>query len=483
MTKRALWIFDENYLLLTYLSVSSFIKHCDVIPTLIFCGGEMKANDKSVFLELDPSVEILYFDVDVSQWEEHMQANILNRLARLHYTRLFEDDLLFMIDSDVAFNSELKKDILEVEAKFRGEVDTLPMISGVVEFMSASDAYLYFKKKVSKGFTRKTTEVARINSYETIYGLGWKSLIQGFQFNNGFLIFYKARKLVDQWEKYYLDGLKNEDINPLDDQVPLAAAIQKTKCIYWKMDSKWNSLGDLNGSFNMFHAWGGEWKMEIDHVIRNQKATSDYGVICMDFIASCPERWIVKFNEDLKDFPYRYRHIKGAFDHGTVFTDLLERLDEGHIVEVGTYKGRSACFVAELIKAKEKDIIFETIDHYDRSDIDRQSVLRNLENAGVESYVKVIESESLNASSFYDSNQLDFVFLDTDSPPEALEEELVAWYDKIKEGGILGGYDHSIHDTVYQNYTCITSDFCKKNKIPLRTYEYQFLIQKPYKTI
>ncbi len=482
MKKRALWIFDENYIMLTYLSVCSFVEHCDVVVTLIYCNGEMAARDRKAFTDLNAEVEIYHFDADVSQYDECMQANILNRFARLHYTRLFENDLLFMVDSDVAFGPSLKEDYLEVLAYYKANEDKSPMISGVVEFLSASDAYLYFKRKDEHGFTRKTPEKDQIYAYESIYGDGWQSLIRGFQFNNGFLIFYKARPLIDQWETYYLDGLKNKEINPLDDQVPLAAAIQKTGCAHWQMESKWNSLGDLNGPFNMFHAWGGEWKIEIDQVLVHNTPSSDYGKICQKYLDNSPDHWISMFKDDLKSIPYRYRNIKGAFDHGTVFSDLVREMEAGHVVEVGTYQGRSACFVAELIKAADKNIVFETIDHFERPETSKEYVISNLEKAEVGSFVNVIESHSLEASKLYDSNQLDFVFLDTDSGAEELTKELEAWYDKVKEGGVLAGYDYTIHDTVFKSYDCVSASFCDKHSVPLRTYEYQFLIQKPFKS-
>jgi predicted O-methyltransferase YrrM len=483
MKKRALWIFDKNYLMLTYLSVSSFIDHCDVIVTLVYCGDKMDEADKNIFSGLDTKVEFFNFDVDVSSHEPHLQANILNRFARLHFTRLFENDLLFMIDSDVGFSSSLKDEILEVESQFQLDSTAIPMISGVVEFLDAKDAYLYFKTEDKNGFTMKIPIDEKDRTYHSIYGSEWQSLVDGFQFNNGFLIFYKARTLIDQWEEYYLRGLKNKNINPLDDQVPLAAAIQKTECNYWKMGRKWNSLGDLGGSFIMFHAWGGEWKIEIDQVMRNGTSTSDYGEICKKYLPTCPPTWLEKFSADLLSFPIRYRNIKGGFQHGTIFTDLMKELNEGYIVEVGTYKGRSTCFLAELIKATGKKIKFHSIDHFERDDTDIDSVKANLIRAGVESYVEVIEAHSLEASNSYESKELDFVFLDTESPADMLWDELEAWYDKVKDGGILGGYDHSIHDTVFKSYDCVIARFCEKHKLPLRTYEYQFLIKKPLESV
>ena len=479
MKKRAIWIFDENFLMLTYLSMCSFMEHCDAQISLIYCSPKMKETDSKKFLELSPKVEIIYYDADVSRWETHLQAHILNRLARLHFTRLFEDDLLFMIDSDVAFSSDLKLGIEEIAMYHDNILQDIPMISGVVEFHSAADAYLYFKKKDKYGYTRKTTEESRINSYQSIYGQQWESLVNGFQYNNGFLVFHKARTLIDQWEQYYLTGLELQDINPLDDQVPLSAAIQKTKCSHWKMPNKWNSLGDLDGQFIMFHAWGGKWKIEIDQELQNNKSTSDYGNICSKYLPNCTDEWLAKFNENLLSFPYRYRHILGAFDHGNIFTDLLSQMNEGHIVEVGTYKGRSACFVAELIKTSKKNITFDTIDHFERHDTEIEMVKNNLLRAGVEGYVNVIKAHSINASEFYESNQLDFVFLDTESPIEKLPVELEVWYDKIKPGGILAGYDYSIHDTVFKSYDCVSDSFCVKHNVPNSTYEYQFIIQKP----
>lgn len=483
MKKRGLWIFDDNYLMLTYLSVCSFIEHCDVIPTLIFCGKEMKDVDREVFQALDSRLEIYNFNADVSEWEPHLRANILNRLARLHYTRLFEGDLIFMIDSDVAYSASLKDDFKEIEARYQSDSEALPMIAGVVEFLNAADAFLYFRKRDERAYIRKTTEDAKLSSYFSVYGDEWKRLLRGFQLNNGFLIFYKARPLIDKWEEYYLAGLGNPDINPLDDQVPLAAAIQKAECKYWRMDPKWNSLGDRSGEYTMFHAWGGAWKSEIDQVLRNGIPTSDYGKICQQYLHQCPASWIDDFNQDLNSTPYRYRQISGVFDHATVFSDFIEELDEGHIVEVGTYKGRGACFVAELIKSSNKNITFDTIDNFERADTDLETVNNSLTDADVKPYVNVIESDSVEAAEMYASDQLDFVFLDIFSKPDILKKELDVWFDKIKEGGVLAGYDLSIHDTVNKNYDCATDIFCKRHDIPLRTYEHQFIIRKPFKTI
>jgi len=479
MRKRALWIFDESYAMLTYLSVCSFIKGCDAIVTLIWCGGNMTDDEKMIFEQIDAPVEIYHFSADVSIYEEHLQSNILNRLARLHYTRMFSEDLLFMIDSDVAFGDTLSDEMQEIDRYFYENENDPPLISGVVEFLAASDAYLYFKKKDKNGFTRKTPSYKKTEVYNSIYGKDWAKSMQGFQYNNGFLIFYRATKLIDQWERYYLEGLKYAEVNPLDDQVPLAAAIQNTKCRHWLMPPKWNSLGDLQGPFVMFHAWGGEWKIEIDQVLRNKTATSTYGQLIKPYLPDCPQKWITQFNENLKSFPYRYRYIQGTFDHGTVFTDLMRELTEGHIVEVGTYKGRSACFLAELIKNQKKDIRFDTVDHFERADTSYDLVQSNLARADVSDYVNVIQNSSLKAARTYATHQLDFVFLDTDSEATDLEKELEIWYAKVKPGGILAGYDHTIHDTIFQSYHCVTAAFCQQKRIPLRSYEYQFIIQKP----
>lgn len=481
MRKRALWIFDEAFCMLTYLSVRSFLESCDAIITLVYCGEEMKPEDEAMFLKLETNVEIHSYNTSLDKYEPRFHAHIRNRLARMHFARLYEDDLLFMIDSDVAFAHSIEDDFKEIEEHFESKDSNGPIIAGVVEFLSARDAYLYFKKKTSSGFTRKVPELNQVAGYQHVYGEDWPLLTDGFQYNNGFLIFYQARELIDQWEEYYLTGLDCADINPLDDQVPLSAAIQKTDCDYWLMDRKWNSLGDLNGSFNMFHAWGGEWKIEIDHVLRNKTAVSGFGEICVDILDDCAEHWINDFRESLTSIPYRYRHIHGAFDHGTVFTDLLSELDEGYIVEVGTYKGRSACFVAELIRNSEKAIKFDTIDHFLRDDTSKSMVINNLHRAGVGEFVDVIEADSLSASQNYHSEQLDFIFLDTDSPAEALERELEAWYAKLKAGGVIAGYDHTIHDTVFKSYDCVVTSFCEKYEIPVSTYEYQFVIRKPQK--
>ena len=119
------------------------------------------------------------------------------------------------------------------------------------------------------------------------------------------------------------------------------------------------------------------------------------------------------------------------------------------------------------------------IDNYERDDTSPELVLENLKKADVDEFVDVINADSIECSERYDNGQLDFIFLDTDSPGEYLKSELEVWYPKLKAGGILAGYDHTIHDTVFKSLDCVSSDFCSGKKIPLRTYEYQFIIQKP----
>jgi len=54
----------------------------------------------------------------------------------------------------------------------------------------------------------------------------------------------------------------------------------------------------------------------------------------------------------------------------------------------------------------------------------------------------LMRSTSIDASKTFNSNELDFVFIDSQHSYEAVSEDLEAWYEKIRSGGILSGDDY-----------------------------------------
>ena len=481
ISKRAIWIFDKQYASLAYLAVRSFTEHVDMPVTLIYCEAELEEEILGSFRKLAVELEIIRikelldeFPDAISKYsgDEAPSGHLLNRLARFLVVRKYSDELIFLLDADMAF-SPLAAEIATISPH---SIDT-PQIWGVVEHQRAGDGYLYFNKKDPKGDAIKVPPRSKMAILQSVFGDEWEKLTGRFQFNNGLLAFWQGKELIEEWEDFYYKGITSPYVNPADDQVPLSAAIQATKIQATKLPSYWNSFGRATGDYIAYHVWAGNWKEDVWRCMEGKKPVTDYGRIIYSFWEGLPPIYLHMLRKQLKAYPFRYRKIPGFFDFGGIYEDVIKTLPSGHLVEVGTYQGASACFMGELIQQSEKPFTFDTIDHFERVDSCIEMVKKTLEEAGVLPYVQVIQAHAITAVQTYEDHSLAFVFLDGDSQLPSFPEELRLWYQKLSPGGILAGYDVSIHDTVRQGYRCVVDTFCKEKKIPLRTYKNRFVIR------
>lgn len=122
----------------------------------------------------------------------------------------------------------------------------------------------------------------------------------------------------------------------------------------------------------------------------------------------------------------RYNSVRPSF----MF--LLNEIPEGKIkaVEVGTAKGENAakmfdyCDRLELTgvdieKTKEMDIV---LDKYKER-------------------IKFLHNSSVNAAKSFPDNYFDYVYIDGAHDEENVYKDVVAWYPKLRMGGIMAGHD------------------------------------------
>ena len=121
-----------------------------------------------------------------------------------------------------------------------------------------------------------------------------------------------------------------------------------------------------------------------------------------------------------------------------------------HFVEVGTWKGMSAAFMAVEIINSGKNIKFDCIDTWDfvesQQDISKElfiglydTFLKNIEP--VKHVITPIKSLSWDGARYYNDNSLDFIFIDAAHDYESVKKDINAWYPKLKKGGIIAGHD------------------------------------------
>lgn len=156
-----------------------------------------------------------------------------------------------------------------------------------------------------------------------------------------------------------------------------------------------------------------------------------------------------------------YNNIHGWFTFPNLYSRMVTQFPSGsHFVEIGVWKGKSACYMAVEILNSKKKIQFDCIDTWEGSDehLDvggvafEPNLLTNkdwiwecfMENiALVRSTINPIRKHSLEAVNLYADNSLDFVFIDAAHDFENVTKDIQVWFPKVKVGGIIAGHDYT----------------------------------------
>jgi predicted O-methyltransferase YrrM len=146
-----------------------------------------------------------------------------------------------------------------------------------------------------------------------------------------------------------------------------------------------------------------------------------------------------------------YQSIEGWFDFDDIYELALRRCSRrkgARFVEVGAYKGRSACFMAERIAESGLNVVFDVVDTFDGDDDVGHADLWpqfavNLERAGVLTRVAAHRQPSVEAARNFADQSLDLIFIDARHTYEAARDDLAAWWPKLKPGGLIAGHDYT----------------------------------------
>jgi predicted O-methyltransferase YrrM len=135
-------------------------------------------------------------------------------------------------------------------------------------------------------------------------------------------------------------------------------------------------------------------------------------------------------------------------------------------VEVGSYCGKSACYIGEACKDNKTHLV--TIDHHrgseeqqfgeeyfdpDEYDYEKErvdtlpSLLKNISRFQLDNYIKVMVATSKSASEKI-KNQIDFLFIDGSHTFKSARSDYESWKEKIRVGGILT--IHDIYDSEFE---------------------------------
>lgn len=152
--------------------------------------------------------------------------------------------------------------------------------------------------------------------------------------------------------------------------------------------------------------------------------------------------------------------IEGWFglDDMSFYTMAYGQLpNNSHAVEIGSWKGRSASHMAVMIANGQKKVQFDCVDTWEGSDVigekdDIDAVKNRVYNVflnnmrPVEGYYTAKRMTSVEAAKTYSDRSLDLVFIDAAHDYDNVRADIIAWKDKVKQGGILSGHDYQFAD-------------------------------------
>lgn len=150
-----------------------------------------------------------------------------------------------------------------------------------------------------------------------------------------------------------------------------------------------------------------------------------------------------------------YQDVPGMFNFQNLYKRIVkEAPQQAHFVEVGTFLGKSAAFMAVEIQNSGKDILFDVVDTFEGSpgDEEHAKFVDNRTNdyyskflnymTPVLGFVRPYPVRSVEMAKRYEDQSLDFVYIDAAHDYESVMDDITAWAPKIKTGGYIGGHDY-----------------------------------------
>jgi hypothetical protein len=140
------------------------------------------------------------------------------------------------------------------------------------------------------------------------------------------------------------------------------------------------------------------------------------------------------------------------FSYPNLYSNMVKKYGkDSHFVEVGTWKGMSASYMAVEIINSGDYIKFDCVDTWEyldlQTDIDKslynnlyEVFLSNIEP--VKHAINPIRAISWDGAKNYENNSLDFVFIDAAHDYDSVVKDINSWLPKIKSGGTLAGHDY-----------------------------------------
>lgn len=150
-----------------------------------------------------------------------------------------------------------------------------------------------------------------------------------------------------------------------------------------------------------------------------------------------------------------YQNIQGWFNYESIYDTAVRMApDTAHFVEIGSWRGKSSCYLGVVIANSGKNITVDCVDTWKGSlteDVHQQDpavindtlydeFITNTEP--LKHILKPVRLTSMEAAKQYEDNSLDFVLIDGSHEYEDVIDDITEWLKKVKPGCLLAGDDY-----------------------------------------
>lgn len=144
------------------------------------------------------------------------------------------------------------------------------------------------------------------------------------------------------------------------------------------------------------------------------------------------------------------------------------------VAEVGVEKGLNAADMAQNMNLAKLFVIDDYLPYTDYlggfcpAEI-QEEVYRRMfkELTPYLDKIVLITRSSVFASTLFPDEFFDFVYIDGNHNYESVKQDMVAWFPKVKKGGLLGGHDFDVRNIVRQDVAEAVKDFTKELNLEL----------------
>jgi predicted O-methyltransferase YrrM len=182
----------------------------------------------------------------------------------------------------------------------------------------------------------------------------------------------------------------------------------------------------------------GRW---ADQVLRDLQAEIPTYTMLNPIVGQCADysdnfRRPSNYYDSRCDIPGWFTDAEGA-----EYLRQVRRFDKPTVAELGTFKGRSASFIAEPIHRRGG--MLYCVDLWDCEPSVWGDFQWWMNATGLRHCALSLRTDSAEAASFFPDEHFDLVFHDADHSYDAVKREIQAWRPKVRSGGVIMGHDYT----------------------------------------